>query len=255
MPTLGPDDWMNLPVVPETFSKRVELIYQMGLLQGNNPNAYSKIGDCNMTNPYFMTDFATAGAYDLGGYSDLQTTIDYFAGSHDRKSLAAKQGLTAHAALSMLWVDWKECTSYETPLTCEFRIQKPMFALISFGTNDANGNVDFDKAMRRVIEMTIGNGTVPILATKADNAEGDNSINRMIVALADEYDLPVWNYWAAVQPLPDHGLNPEHIEHLTESPKGYANFEEDSLQFAWPVRNLTALQVLDAMRQAFESME
>lgn len=251
-PTLGPDDWQNLPVIPESLSKQAQLIYQMGVMKGNNPQAYSKVGDCNMTNPYFLTDFDSPGKYTLAGYNDLQGTVDYFAGSHARKSLAAKQGLTAHAVLSMLWVDWSECTSYETPLTCEFRVQKPMFALISFGTNDANGNVDFDKALRRVIEMTIGNGTLPILATKADNAEGDNSMNRTIVALANEYGLPVWNYWAAVQPLANHGLDPEHNEHLIEGPKGFTNFEADNLKYSWPVRNLTALQVLDAVRKMAE---
>lgn len=253
--TLGPDDWKNLPVIPTAISKQAQLIYQMGVMKGNNPKAYSKIGDCNMTNPYFMAEFDTPGKYNLADHSDLQATVDHFAGSHAHKSLAAKQGLTAHAVLSMLWIDWKECTSYETPLTCEFRVQKPLFALISFGTNDANGNVDFDKALRRVIEMTIGNGTLPILATKADNAEGDNSMNRTIAALADEYGLPVWNYWAAVQPLPNHGLDPERTEHLTEGPKGYTNFEAENLKYAWPVRNLTALQVLDAMRKMAEKIQ
>ena len=251
-PTLGPDGWKDMPVAPTGVSKRVQLIYEMGLMKGNNPKAYSKVGDCNNTLPGFMADFDTPGGYKLAGYSSLQETVDYFAGSHARKSLAAKDGLTAHAALSMLWIDWKECTEYETPLTCEYRIQKPMFAIISFGTNDANGTVDFDKALRRVVDMTIGNGTIPILATKADNAEGDNSINRIIVDLANEYELPVWNYWAAVQPLPNHGIDPERTEHLTQGPAGFTSFDDKSLQFAWPVRNLTALQVLDVLRRALE---
>lgn len=253
-PTLSPDAWQDMPVIPTGVSKRVQLIYQMGLMNGNNPKAYSKVGDCNMTLPAFMGDFDTPGKYKLAEYTGLQDTIDYFAGSHARKSVAAKDGLTAHAVLSMLWVDWKECTSYETPLTCEYRLNRPMYTFISFGTNDANGNVDFDKAMRRVIDMTIGNGTIPILVTKADNAEGDNSINRTIVALAYEYGLPLWNFWAAVQPLPNHGLkDPEHMEHLSEGPQGFTNFEGDNLQkYAWPVRNLTALEVLQAVRESVE---
>ncbi len=253
--TLGPDGWKTLPVVPTGVSKRVQLIYQMGLLNGNNPRAYSKVGDCHMTLPGFMGDFDTSGSYKLGDYTGLQDTIDYFSGSHSRKSLASKQGLTAHAALSMLWVDWKECSTYETPLTCEYRLNKPMYALISFGTNDANGNVDFEKALRRVLEMTMGNGTIPILSTKADNAEGDNSLNQTIVKLAREYELPLWNFYAAVQPLPNHGLDaPDHMEHLTESPQGFTNFTGDNLKkYGWPVRNLTALQVLDAVRKSVEA--
>jgi hypothetical protein len=249
-PTLGPDGWKSVPVIPTAISKRVMLIYQMGLLKGNNPQAYSKVGDCNVTMPYFMGDFDTPEKVTLGDFSGLQDSIDFFKGSHARKSMAAKQGLTAHAVLSMLWVDWKQCESYETPLTCEYRLNRPMYAIIAFGTNDASGNVDFDKAMRRVLDMTIGNGTIPILATKADNAEGDNSFNRTIVDLAYEYELPVWNYWAAVQALPNHGLkDAEHLQHLSEGNLGLFNFTSENMQYGWPVRNLTALQVLDAMRR------
>lgn len=255
-PTLGPDDWEKIPVVPESVSQRVRLIYQMGLMAGNDPRAFSKVGDCNMTNPYFLTGFDQPGSYDLGEYTSLQETIDYFSGSHARTSLAAKQGLTAHAVLSMLWNTWKECETYETPLTCEYRIHKPMYAIIAFGTNDANGNVDFEKALRRVIDMTIGNGTIPILATKADNAEGDHSLNRTIVKLADEYELPVWNYWLAVQPLPLSGLlDAEHLEHLSVGPLGYTNFQPENLEYGWSMRNLTALQVLDSVRRSVEDAD
>lgn len=245
-PTLDPEAWKKFPVIPTGVSERTRLIYQMGLLKGNNPHAFSKVGDCNTTMPYFLGDFDTSGAYQLGEYSQLQKSIDYFSGSFSRKSLAAKDGLTAHAALSVLWVDWKDCETYETPLTCEYRIQRPAFAIISFGTNDANGGVDFEIAFRRVIDMTIGNGTVPILSTKADNAEGDNSINATIARVAYEYELPLWNFWLAVQTLPDKGMRSP--EHLSASPVGFANFEGENLNYGWSIRNLTALQVLDSIR-------
>lgn len=249
--TLGPDAWKHMPVLPTGVSQRVRLIYQMGLLKGNNPAAFSKVGDCNSTMPYFLSDFDNPGQYDLGIYTSLQETIDYFSGSFSRKSLAAKDGLTSYAALSTLWVDWKDCETYETPLTCEFRVQKPAFAILSFGTNDANGNVDFEIAFRRVIDMTIGNGVVPILSTKADNAEGDEAINAAIARVAYEYELPLWNYWLAVQSLPDKGLRSP--EHLSVSPVGYANFDGNNLNYGWSVRNLTALQVLDVVRKFLQS--
>ncbi len=249
-PTLGPDTWQTLPVLPTGVSQRVRLIYEMGLLKGNDPHAFSKVGDCNSTMPYFLGDYDTPDAYDLGQYAGLQDTIDYFSGSFSRKSLATKDGLTSYAALSTLWVDWKDCETYETPLTCELRIQKPAYAILSFGTNDANGNVDFEIAFRRVVDMIIGNGVVPILSTKADNAEGDESINQAIVRVAYEYELPLWNYWAAVQPLKDKGLRSP--EHLSVSPVGYTNFAGDNLAYGWSVRNLTALQTLDVVRRALE---
>jgi hypothetical protein len=255
-PTLGPDDWKKMPVIPTGVSQQVKLIYRLGLLHGNNPRAYSKVGDCNIILPYFVGAFDQAGAYDLGAYSSLQDTVDYFRGSHGRRSEAAKQGMTVSSVFSMLWVDQKECKASETPLTCELRVNRPMFAIISFGTNDAYSSVNFEKVMRRLIETTIGNGTVPILVTKADNAEHDNSINREIANLAYEYQIPLWNFWAAVQPLPYHGMSVQFLEHLSAgtSTDTNFNFTGENLKYGWTMRNLSALQMLDAMRKAAETI-
>ena len=79
-----------------------------------------------------------------------------------------------------------------------------------------------------------------------DATFGGGGHSREIIAqLSAEYNLPVWNFWAAVQPLPDHGLQDDGV-HLTFG----SNFFNDpeKLNRAWPVRNLTALQVLEAMR-------
>jgi hypothetical protein len=112
------------------------------------------------------------------------------------------------------------------------------------GSNDIFHPEDFEPQMRKIIEYSIENGVVPVLSTKADNEEGDHSINTTIAHLAYEYDIPLWNYWLAVQPLPDHGLQEDKV-HLTWG----RNFFNDpaAMQKAWPVRNLTALQVLEAI--------
>lgn len=249
-PTLAPDYWKMAPILPTALSDNVIAIYRLGQTMGNDPKAFSKVGDCNSTNPYFLTEFdLEPEAYQLGEYQDLQATIEYFSGSFGRTSLAAKNGLTATAVLAPLWTDWKVCHANETPLECEYRLHKPSFAILSFGTNDAMGVVPFEDSMRRVIEHTIGNGIVPILSTKADNAEGGHKINQTIVKLAYEYQLPLWNYWLAVQPLPEHGLRSR--DHLSDNNfADYFDFETPgNLKYGWPVRNLTALQVLDAVRE------
>ena len=99
--------------------------------------------------------------------------------------------------------------------------------------------------MRRVIERILETGAVPIIATKADNLEGDHGINATIAQIAYDYDIPLWNFWAAVQPLADKGLSPDGF-HLTFG----RNFFDDPkrMQNAWPWRNLTALQTLDVVR-------
>jgi hypothetical protein len=115
------------------------------------------------------------------------------------------------------------------------------------GTNDAVNPKTFEGHMRKIIDYTLAQGTLPILGTKADNIEGDHSINQTIARLAFEYDLPLWNYWLAVQDLPGHGLQ-EDGSHLT-----YAGpfFNDPAvLKRAWPVRNLNALQILNETMKA-----
>ncbi|MCJ7622084.1 MAG: SGNH/GDSL hydrolase family protein [Anaerolineaceae bacterium] len=187
--TLSKDDWKKMPVIPTAVSDTMRAIYQLGQLMGNNPNAFSKVGDCTSVLPYFLGDLDDPEVYNLGQYDDLQSTIDYFPGSFSRESLAAKVGLSSGAALTVLWSDWKECSPTETPLDCEYRTHQPSFAIISLGTNDVTDRASmqfFEDKMRRVIDHTIGKGIVPILATKADNPEGNHFINATIARLAYE---------------------------------------------------------------------
>ena len=75
--------------------------------------------------------------------------------------------------------------------------------LIQIGTHFESRNTEY---LRRVITQLLDAGVVPILATKADNREKDDRINRDMALLASEYDLPLWNFWAALSDLPDRGL-------------------------------------------------
>jgi formylglycine-generating enzyme required for sulfatase activity len=246
--------WMDLPVVPTSVSDRAREIYQRGLMMGNDPNAFSKVGDCHSTNPYFLADYDLGpNVYNLGDYVYLQPTIDYFAGSFSRTSLAAKKGLSTAGVLASLWSDWKYCTSNETPLDCEFRLHHPSFAIISLGTNEAyDVKLDrstFEPRLRRIIEHSLDQGVVPILSTKADNDEGDHYINYVTARLAMEYELPLWNFWKAVQPLPQQGMR--SADHLTFAPtKSFTDFSNPaSLEYGMQIRNLTALQVLDMIHR------
>lgn len=210
----------------------------------------SVVGDCESSSDWFLKDFSKDKRfYNLGPYASLQETIDHFNPSLGYKSYAAIRGATASTVLATLWADRQACNSNETPLACEYRLHNPAFAFIALGTNDIHKRDQFEPKMREIIEYTLEQGIIPILVTKADNLEGDESINLTIAQLAVEYHLPVWNFWAAVQSLPDQGLQ-EDGSHLTFA----SNFFDDpkKLEQAWPVRNLTALQVLEAMRMAVQ---
>lgn len=240
---LMPEDWQKWPVIP-TVSNRVQEIYQKGQALGNFPDAFIKIGDCESTPTWFLGDFDKADYKLAATHQDLRPVIDHFQGSYERTSLAAKSGFNAASVLSPFWADPQQCEKMETPLDCEIRIMNPSIALITLGTNDVWHEEKFEENLVAIVENLMEKGVVPVLATKADNLEGDHAINLIIARVAYDYDLPLWNFWLAVQELPDEGLQ-EDLAHLTWAPN---RFDDPlAMQKAWPNRNLTALQTLQSI--------
>jgi len=239
---------MQMPAVPTSISTSMREVYQQGLALGNDPTHFSVIGDCQNVSSYFLSVFDNPGDFSLGDeFAYLQPTIDYYQGSYSRQSLAVKGGFNVAAILSPLRADPKACNNSESPLDCELRVWKPSVVFVSMETWwSENPEQEYDKYMRRVIERILETGAVPIIATKADNLEGNHSINATIAQIAYDYDIPLWNFWAAIQPLPNHGLWEDGF-HLTFA----RNFFDDPVRMksAWPWRNLTALQTLDVVRR------
>ena len=240
---LSPDDWQNWPVVP-TVSARAREIYEMGRAKGNDPTHFSKVGDCQNITEAFMGIYDLPGRYSLpSGEEALQSTIDAFSGSFGREGMAVKGGFNVASVLSPMWADPDYCQAGETPLECELRLHQPVFVFISMEVwFEGRTPQAYEDYLRQIVEYTISQGAVPVLATKADNVEGDHSINRATAQVAYDNDLPLWNFWRAVQPLTDHGIDWARDSdgfHLTVD--------------AWNVRSYTALQVLDALRAALQS--
>lgn len=245
---LLPAEWQTWPVVP-SVSPWLKELYAQGLAEGNNPHAFSKIGDCQNVVSLFLSPFDVPAEYRLGEqYAYLQPTIEQFAGSWGRKSQAVRGGFNVASVFNPMLADPKACEKNETPLDCEFRLNHPSIVTISmeewWSKNPAE---TYEKYLRQIVEYALAHKAVPILATKADNLEGDMSINAAIARVAYDYDVPLWNFWAAVQGLPNKGLEPDGF-HLTTGPT-YLD-DPQIMRQAWPWRNLTALQAIDAVWQA-----
>jgi len=233
---LLPSQWKQWLVIPTLTGTGLE-IYRKGLALGNDPHAFSKVADCQGIREVLL------GAYDLPGYytlssenAGLQDTIDWFRGSFNRNGQATMGGFNARAVLQPQFADPAACLPGETPVECEYRVHRPSIVLISleFGY-DGRTTQNYTAYMRQIIDFYISKGVLPILATKADNFEGDNSLNLATATLAYEYDLPLWNWWLAAQPLPNHGLDPTRPDHFHISVD------------AWRVRSATALEAIDAV--------
>jgi hypothetical protein len=223
----------------------VRELYQRGQISGNNARSFSKIGDGEIAAEWFFTPFDLGEHYyDLGPYQNLSSVIDHFAGSFGRIGMAARRGFNTNRILDPALSDPTFCEAGESPLTCELRLQRPAFAILSLGTNQVWQPEEFEQGMRQILDLLLSDNVVPILSTKGDNLEGDYRINRAIACLAQEYDIPLWNFWSVIQSLPNHGLQPD-LEHLTYGIPDFGNVQ--AMQSAWTLRNLTALQALDAV--------
>lgn len=240
------EDWQAWPVIP-VISQSSHELYARGLDMGNNPHTFSKIGDGEISTAWFLSAFDLGDDhYELGEHRSLVPVIENFQGSFQRVGFAARSGFNTNLILDPSANNNSTfCKTDESPLDCELRSNRPSLAILSLGTNQVWQPEQFETGLREIMDNLISKGVLPILSTKGDNLEGDHRINRTIACLAHEYDLPLWNFWSAIQPLPDHGLQPD-LEHLTYY--GINDFDDpNALQYAWTVRNLTALQTLEAV--------
>ena len=129
-----PEDWQSWPAVPAVSGWLKEL-YAEGLAAGNNPQAFSKVGDCQNVDSMFLSPFDSPPEYRLGEeYAYLQPTIDQFSGSWERHSQAVRGGFNVASVFSSMMSDKTVCGKEETPLDCEFRLNRPSIVVISMET-------------------------------------------------------------------------------------------------------------------------
>jgi len=149
------------------------------------------------------------------------------------------------------WADKSMCLSNESSLACEFRIHNPSILLIRLGANDVGVPQAFENNLRDVIEFTIENGIIPVIGTKADRNDGaSNANNRIIRRLAEEYQLPLWDFDRLADTLPRRGLTTDNV-HMT------VNFSHDftdpnTFTTGHGMHNLSALILLDNLWQILE---
>jgi hypothetical protein len=230
-----------LPVV----SQRAIGVYQYGLTLGNNPNIFSRLGDCHSSSPGFLGAFDSTSSYRLGPFADLQEVVGYYAGAFSNPSQAAYSGLHMGSFFSPLWANPAFCQSGENVMDCEYRRYKPSVIFLNIGTlNMASPDEEYERFVRPIIEYWIGKGVVPILNTKADNIEGGDRFNIILRRLAYEYDMPLWDFARVAHSLPNNGLGGDNV-HLSE---GSPYFDDPvQMQTGWTLRNLTGLQALNVV--------
>ena len=235
----------QIAVLPPETQAHVAEILARGRELGRNPNAFSKLGDSGVLIESNLTRFDN-GPLNLGPYAFLQPTVDHYAGSWARYGVGARVALTTIGVFDPMWANPEWCTAGEHLLACELRLHNPSVLIIRLGTNDGRAAL-YETYMRQIVQYSVEQGVVPVLGTKADRFEGDDSINEVTRRLAAELRVPLWEFDRVAETLPNRGLTDDHAHLTVYGRNDYT--DPATLTHGYPVSDLTTLVVLDAIRQ------
>lgn len=252
----APTDPPAIVFAPEVV-QHIQAIHILGQALGNRPDVFVKVGDSITVSASFLHPVGD-GNYNLGEYTNLQPVITAFSAtrlrtgnSFNNRSVAAGVGWSAFAALSTSYTDGAQCNRGETPLVCEYRLNKPSIALIMYGTNDVGyrSREEYRADLERIIEVSESMGVIPVLSTipnRPDTPGQVQAFNQTVAELTASHQLPLWDYYAATINLPGYGLTGDQV-HPSSSPGSQADFRPENLRYGYVMRNLTALQMLDSV--------
>jgi len=240
-----------IPLLP-TISDKMCNHYGAGTLWGGREAArVTKIGDSNSVSMAYLTPIAQE-AYDLGPYDMLRDAVSFFGPSLGEASVAAQVGFNSASAFDPFWVNSRACQANETPLACELRLSQASIALVMFGINDTQvlNRTDYEKQMRAVIETILQARALPIIIafSSPTNFNKRNQVihfNLINARLAQEYDVPFINFWAAAQALANGGVSSDGI-HLTSNLRFVLGGPESRLGMT--LHNLLVLSTLAELR-------
>ncbi|MGD8813680.1 MAG: LysM peptidoglycan-binding domain-containing protein [Anaerolineales bacterium] len=251
-----PSNYLYVSGVTESLRE----VYQLGQSLGNDANAFSKIGDSITVNPGYLYPFGSR-RYALHEYAYLQGVIDYYVAGWARThtsfanaSLAAEVGWSSLHVLDADMSDPDQCGQNETPLACEYRHVNPSVAVIMLGTNDLPGMPIgmYEAAMRDIIEISLAEGIIPLVSTIPPlHWSGMEprvlAFNGILTDLAQEYGIPLMDYWAALQDLPNQGIGSDGVHPAMAPDHEDGNLSPENLRYGIPMRNLLTLQALEAI--------
>ena len=257
-----PADGVALPAWDSVTVAHVREVRARGVAMGNRLTVFAKIGDSITESGSFLTDVGF-GWGSLGPYTALDPTIQYFRmtalpsqdgqtrNSFNRASVSATAGWTTDDALA---------GGSSSPLRRELAAIHPAWAIVMYGTNDIDrSNVTmFQSNLNTIVDIAESGGTVVALSTIPDRNDGAGPaaaalrFNDTIRAVAAARHIPLLDFWAALQPLPSHGVSSDRIHPSVFVNGGStepAYFTDAGLRFGYNMRNLTAIQMLDRLRR------
>lgn len=250
--------------VISNITSEAQNIFDRGLSVGNRADVFSKIGDSLTVATWAFYPIGW-GQQQLGDYGYLQSVVDNFSSEVARDNnnsfsnvpLAADNQWTTFDLLNPQRGNPDICGINETPLDCEFRVVRPSIAFILIGTNDVEtmDGATYRQNLETILDKTIARSVLPVLSTLPNRSGFEEQIaefNTIIRETATQYQIPIWELNNSLSDLPNDGLDEDGV-HLSYPPdtleqwEASANFIGNNLDYGYNIRNLTALQVLDAI--------
>ena len=248
---------------------------------GNRQSVFAKLGDSITETQAYLQGLACNEEH-LAGHTNLRGTIRFFhqtrfpdgytavwcghADSFSRASAAAMSGQTAEWVTQPGAAEGSRCRRHESPLTCEYRLLRPAWSLIMFGTNDVEQIRDvgrYVEDMGRIVDQSRSRGVIPILSTipprldsRALNGRVDQ-YNNALYRLAARRRVPLINFWRALeqprmvnQGMYSDGIHPNvYVSYDCDPFCRPLDFGAPALRYGYNQRNLITLETLDQIRK------
>lgn len=270
----NPNSWRTEPIVPPLTGavvRHVRAIVKEGQAKGQQRDIVAKIGDSITASDAYLAPLACTEP-EWGGWARLKSTVRYFGektvpgdsevacgriNSFSRASTAAVRGWTSEDALLARTPPPSGCGP-QAAVACELEILHPSVALIMFGTNDVDRTVEanFRRHLAHIAGIVERLGVIPVISTipprlgRRALALKTDRFNSMIVAVAKNRRLPLWNYWRQMSSpgVPRHGIGPDGVHPSICATCSAVNFTPAGLHQGYALRNLGALRTLDRLR-------
>ncbi|MDX1994988.1 MAG: PKD domain-containing protein [bacterium] len=266
-----PNPLEDVPVVPEFDDQQVidalRQVYDAGQSVGNRAGVLSVVGDTTVLTPGYGNIFADPTQYVLEpDNTDLQAIIDFYNAtdlngqtSFNRIGLARNPNWTAASLLDPTQADPGQCQPGESPLACELRVNQPAVLLVSIGYNDVIVGTDleqFRQSIRDLLQTALDANVIPVISTippRTDGlvtAEQTQAYNEVIVEVAEELEVPVFNLWRSFNELPESGLGFDLVS-PSVAPTGPGDLSASATStYGLNAANVNLLRLLDVIREA-----
>lgn len=226
-------------------------IFRRGQNLGNNPHVFGKVGASDSEHVEYLRRFDDE-EFDLAAHGYLLEVITHFSGSFTYDGQSMNDGMPIQAMLSPIWSDPDNCLPDEIPIECDYRRQRPSIVFLHLLTAivPAGPGSQYEQEVRLIVNFYLERGVIPVLMTHPRSYAPQASweeMNATVRALARQYRIPLWDFNATTETLPNYGIGLDG-SHVTIPADGRTTyFYSDYMEYGMVRRNLETLEILHAL--------